>query len=85
MEEKKEQKEDINPAEFISLSKAAKISGYTAEHLNLLCRKKILKGQKVGRNWNTTEKWLADYLALDSRNAHKKRVKKTQKTDKKFF
>lgn len=85
MEVTEGQKKAINPAEFISLSEAAKISGYTAEHLNLLCRKKILKGQKVGRNWNTTEEWLADYLASDSRNVHKKKSKQSEKKDKNFF
>jgi len=83
MEEKIEKKESFSPPIFITLSQAAKISGYTAEHLNLLCRKKILRGQKIGRNWNTTEDWLADFLASDSRNAHKRKSKRISK--KKFF
>lgn len=49
---------------LIPLSEAAKISGYTTEHLNLLCRKKILKGMKVGRNWHTTREWLNEFLFL---------------------
>lgn len=84
MEKKTEKKENANSPVFISLSQAAKISGYTAEHLNLLCRKGILKGQKIGRNWNTAEEWLADFLASDSRNAHK-RKSEPKKQDKNFF
>jgi hypothetical protein len=84
MEEKTEKKEGIKTPIFISLSQAAKISGYTAEHLNLLCRKKILQSEKIGRNWHTTEAWLADYLASDSRNAHKKKTE-AKKPGKKFF
>ena len=86
MEEKIEKKESSQLPVFITLSQAAKISDYTAEHLNLLCRKKILKGQKIGRNWNTTEDWLADFLASDFRNAHKRKSsKQNKKQSKKFF
>jgi hypothetical protein len=84
MEEKTEKKENLASPVFISLSQAAKISGYTAEHLNLLCRKKILQSQKVGRNWHTTQEWLSDFLATDSRNAHKRKLKQ-EKADKTFF
>jgi hypothetical protein len=84
MEEKTEKKENANSPVFISLSQAAKISGYTAEHLNLLCRKKILKGQKVGRNWDTTKEWLADFLASASGNGHKRKSEQ-EKEDKKFL
>lgn len=84
MEKKTEKKESITTPVFISLSQAAKISGYTAEHLNLLCRKKILQSQKIGRNWHTTEAWLTDFLASDSRNAHKIKFEQ-EKKDKKIF
>lgn len=90
MEEKTEKKASANSPVFISLSQASKSSGYTAEHLNLLCRKKILQSQKIGRNWYTTEVWLNNFLALDSRNAHKIKFEQKKKDkkifrDKKFF
>lgn len=47
---------------FISLKKAAEISGYTQDHLGYLIREKKLGGKKVGRNWFTTEKALNVYL-----------------------
>lgn len=47
---------------FIPLSEAAKRSGYTPEHLNLMSRKGILQAQKIGRNWYTTEEWLNEFL-----------------------
>ncbi len=47
---------------FISLKKAAEISGYTQDHLGYLIRKKRLGGKKIGRNWFTTEKALSSYL-----------------------
>lgn len=49
---------------FLSLSEAAKISGYTPEHLNLLCRKGKLRAKKFGRNWETTREWLNEFLYL---------------------
>lgn len=54
---------DIN---FIPLSEASKISGYTPEYLNSLSRKGILHAQKIGRNWYTTEEWLAEFLNSNS-------------------
>jgi len=49
-------------SKFISLKKAARISGYTQDHLGYLIREKKLGGKKVGRNWFTTEKALKVYL-----------------------
>jgi hypothetical protein len=65
MEDKKEKIEENeieSKMDFITLSQASKITDYTAEHLNLLCRKGILKGKKIGRNWHTTKKWLAEFI-----------------------
>ena len=39
---------------LIPLSEAATLSGYTAEHLNLMCRKGILRGKKVNGEPRTT-------------------------------
>ncbi len=49
-------------SKFISLKKAAEISGYTQDYLGYLIREKKLGGKKVGRNWFTTEKALEAYL-----------------------
>ena len=48
--------------QFISLSKAAKMTGVTPEHLNLLARQGKLHAEKIGRNWFTTKKWLDEYF-----------------------
>jgi len=48
---------------YISLKKAAKISGYTPDYLGYLIREKNLGGRKIGRNWFTTEESLKTYLS----------------------
>ena len=47
---------------LMPLSDAAKLTGYTKEHLNLMCRKGKLEGKKVGRNWHTTREWLNKFV-----------------------
>jgi len=53
-----------NETEFMPLSEAAKLTGYTPEYLNLLSRKKKLKAKKIGRNWHTKKEWLEEFLAV---------------------
>ena len=48
---------------YISLKKAARISGYAPDYLGYLIREKQLGGRKIGRNWFTTEESLAAYLS----------------------
>jgi len=48
--------------QFIPLSEASKYAGVTPEHLNLLVREGKLKAEKLGRNWFTTKKWIAQYF-----------------------
>lgn len=57
---------------FMTLSEAAKISGYTPEHLNLLCRKGVLRARKVGRNWETNREWLNEFLFVAKSGSEKK-------------
>ena len=57
---------DENATEFMPLSEAAKLTGYTPEYLNLLARQKKLRAEKIGRNWNTKKIWLAEFLRSDS-------------------
>jgi hypothetical protein len=47
---------------YISLSEAAKIFGYSPEYLNFLIRQGKLKGQKFGRNWMTKKEWVEKYF-----------------------
>ncbi|HDH07801.1 MAG TPA: hypothetical protein ENG89_02175, partial [Candidatus Moranbacteria bacterium] len=64
----KENKKELN---FIPLAEAARLSGYTPEHLNLLCRTKRIKAEKIGRNWFTTEEWLDEFIAVVELNNKK--------------
>ena len=50
-----------NLKKIISLSQAAKISGYHSDYLSALIRKGELKGRKIGGNWFTTEEELKNY------------------------
>ena len=59
MNEKQREKE----ADFMSLSEAAKLTGYTPEYLNSLSRKRLLQAKKIGRNWHTKKEWLNEFLA----------------------
>ena len=47
---------------FISLREASKISGYSSDYLGYLIRNGSLKGQKVGRNWVTTNEDLNFFM-----------------------
>ncbi|MGH7484174.1 MAG: hypothetical protein ACREMY_01050 [bacterium] len=47
--------------ELISLSEAAAEFGFSAGHLRYLIARGALKGKKIGRNWVTTRKAVADY------------------------
>ncbi len=46
---------------YVTLSKAAKNSHYSAKYLNLLANKGLLEAHKEGRNWVTTEKAIQRY------------------------
>jgi hypothetical protein len=64
---------------LMPLSEASKITGYTIEHLNLLCRKKVLRGMKVGRNWHVTQEWLNEFLFLPKSGNQEKEYKRRKK------
>jgi len=53
--------------ELIPLSKAAEISGLSPNHLRLLVGRGELWGEKIGRNWVTTEEAVREYVARDRR------------------
>lgn len=46
----------------ITLSQAAKISGYSQDYLGFLIRTGEIKGIKKGRTWLTTEEEVKDFL-----------------------
>ncbi len=51
-----------NLKKVISLHQAAQISGYHQDYLSSLIRKKEIKGDKMGRNWVTTEEEIKSYI-----------------------
>lgn len=53
---------------FMPLSEASKRTGYTPEHLNLLCRQGKLKGKKIGRNWFVKKEWLDNFILNNETN-----------------
>ena len=57
--------------ELISLREASEISGLTHPHLALLIRQGKLWGNKIGRNWVTTEKAVKEYIALNRKRGPK--------------
>ena len=57
--------------ELISLREASELSGLTHPHLALLIREGKLWGNKIGRNWVTTDKAIKEYLALDRKRGPK--------------
>lgn len=52
-----------NKEKYITLSKAAKKSNYSAKYLNLLVNKNLLEAHKEGRNWVTTKQAIQRYKA----------------------
>ncbi|MFH1610473.1 MAG: hypothetical protein ABIA91_01145, partial [Patescibacteria group bacterium] len=47
---------------FICLSEAANKCNYSQEYLSLLARRRLLKAEKIGRNWFTKIEWLKKYI-----------------------
>ncbi|MFA5773624.1 MAG: helix-turn-helix domain-containing protein, partial [Candidatus Paceibacterota bacterium] len=64
----------------ISLHQAAKISGYTQDHLGYLIRSGEIKGVKKGRNWFTSKDEVKSYLlkqkTIHAQSSNKGSVKK---------
>ncbi len=64
-----------NLRKVISLHQASLISGYHQDYLSSLIRKREIKGEKMGRNWFTTEEEIKNYL-LKQEIRHKKSILK---------
>jgi hypothetical protein len=56
---------------LISLAQAAEISGLSPSHLRLLVGRGVIWGQKIGRNWVTTEEAVREYVARGVRRGPK--------------
>lgn len=59
--------------ELLTLKDAASLSPYSADYLNLLCRKGKIHGMKVGRDWLIRRSDLFEYLEKQ-RQANKSRL-----------
>jgi len=46
----------------LTSTKAAELVGYTRDHIGLLLRRKIITGEKIGRDWTISAKSLHDYI-----------------------
>lgn len=53
----------LEEEQLISLTEASAEFGISAVHLRHLAEKGKLKARKIGRNWVTTPKAVAEYLA----------------------
>jgi excisionase family DNA binding protein len=52
-----------SPDHFVSTKEAAKILGYTVQHLRLLIRQGQIEATKFGRDWLISRESLAKYRA----------------------
>jgi hypothetical protein len=66
----------LDREKLISLSEAAAISGLSAGHLRFLVSHGEIFGQKIGRNWVTTKKAVADYVRNDFKRSRDPRKHK---------
>lgn len=64
--------------DYIPLSEAAKITGYTIDHLRRLIQKGKMRGRRIGRNYVTTRHAVKEYLACSPKPGRK--PKKTANT-----
>jgi hypothetical protein len=71
---KKEEADQSQLNDLISLQDAAKLSGLSQTHLRLLVRNHEVWGKKIGRNWVTTEQAVREYQARAQRPGRKPRT-----------
>jgi excisionase family DNA binding protein len=55
------------PSHFISVLQASEMSGLTPSYIRRLLREGVIPGQKIGRDWFTTEAAIREYIAQDRR------------------
>jgi len=64
----------VDDERLISLGEAAALYGLSAPQLRLLAKRGSLRATKIGRNWVTTPRAVAEYMANDvlrSKDPHK--------------
>jgi hypothetical protein len=52
-----------NQDKILSLNEASTLTGYHQDYLGQLCRSGKLRGQKIGRNWTTTQSAISELQA----------------------
>lgn len=60
----------INNKSYISVVRAADLTGYHGDYIGRLCREKKIDGIKIGNNWLVAQE---DILNLSSKNGSKKK------------
>ncbi len=48
--------------EELTSTKAAELAEYSRDHIGLLLRRKLIIGEKIGRDWMVSAKSLHDYI-----------------------
>lgn len=66
---------DKDDYDYIPLSEAAEITGYTIDHLRRLIQRDKMRGQRIGRNYVTTRSAVKDYLACSPKPGRKPKAK----------
>jgi excisionase family DNA binding protein len=61
--------------DYIPLSEASKITGYTIDHLRRLIQKGKVRGERIGRNYVTTRSAVRDYLASSPKPGPKPKIR----------
>lgn len=61
--------------DYIPLSEAARISGYTIDHLRRLIQTEKMRGRRIGRNYVTTLSAVTEYMASLPRPGRKAKHK----------
>ena len=62
-------------ADLISVTEAAKLSGFTTGFIRQLLIRREIDGVKIGRNWLTTREAIEEYLKRDRRRGPKPKGK----------
>ena len=62
-------------AGLISVTEAARISGFTTSNVRKLITTGQIEGIKLGRNWLTTEEAIREYLKTERRPGPKPRAR----------
>jgi excisionase family DNA binding protein len=47
---------------LLTTKQAAEVAGYSPDHIGLLLRRKLIQGEKIGRDWLVDEKSLTKYI-----------------------